>query len=622
MIGKLLRRDKANAPAPQAPDAVLRGMERMVDLIAPSAIGIHPDRLDVGGMQYTGLFASQYPRFVRFGWLSRLYRHPGNVDIALHITPVDPRTAIEALTDKMARFGATLQQQVLEGKVTDIQVEAVLEDAEQLRRKLQFGEESLFEVGLYFGLFESDPKRLEALVKEVEFLAGAAGMQTRRALYRQLEHFNTVLPAGDDYIGHVRNFTTSALATAFPFVSPQLSSTDGMPVFLGLTEDRAIVMFDIFSMPSFNSCIIARTGAGKSYLAKLLALRHLYMGVDVVVIDPKGEYVPLARAVGGQVIKLSLASDQHVNIFDIDAHEVSEGQDFLSAKILSVFRFISMLLGGQMSPRERNLLLQCIERCYAERGITRDPRSLYEGEPEVRAGDRVLLRPRMRKKRMPTMGDLNRILRQEGGDLGRELAEQLQPYVTGVYSSVFNAETNVDMDNRFLVFDVSDMQDELAPYATFVSLEWLWTRIKRQPKKRIILIDEAWRLLLGHKESAEYMAMLARTARQFWGGIMVITQQPQDVLGSEHGIAIISNAEIRILLRQDRGNLDELGQLFKLSEEEKSYLAQCDRGSALLIAGNQHILVSRILAFPHEHPLITTDPAELARMRDGEGDEA
>src|SRR5690606_14895472 len=221
----------------------------------------------------------------------------------------------------------------------------------------------------------------------------------------------------------------------------------------------------------------------------------------------------------------------------------------------------------------RNILLSAVEKVYEERGITRDPNSLFENEAVTRQDGRVLLVPNRKKKAMPTLGDLARVLQTYGKE-GERLAEALQPYTTGVYSGVFNVETNVDLENRFIVFDISDMEEELAQFATFVSLEWLWTRIKRRPKKRLVLIDEAWRLLLQHNESAEYMSMIARTARQFWGGLMVITQQPQDVLGSEHGRAIITNSEVRILLRQDRGNLDALGTLFSLSEEEKNYLAR------------------------------------------------
>lgn len=614
---KKKKKEQAHENMTSGTEDVLRGgISSLQDLLAPSVFAREPDSLLVGNVYNAGLFVSGYPRFVRLGWLSRLFRHPGNLDIAMYINPIDPRKAIETLTRKIAQFTATLNEQTHKGQIPDPEFEAALEDAEELRRKLQFSEESLFELGMYFNLFNTDPKQLQDLMAEVEYLADAAELQTRRAIYRQQENFDSVIPVGTDYIANVRNFTTSALATTFPFVSPQLSATEGMPILLGVTEDRNLVMFDIFSLPSFNSCIIARTGAGKSYLAKLLTLRHLCMGVDIVVIDPKGEYDALAKAIGGQVIKLSLQSKDKINIFEVDLQE-GEGDvgDFLSSKIVTIFRFLSMMIGKEMTPRERNILLSAVEKVYEERGITRDPNSLFENEAVTRQDGRVLLVPNRKKKAMPTLGDLARVLQTYGKE-GERLAEALQPYTTGVYSGVFNVETNVDLENRFIVFDISDMEEELAQFATFVSLEWLWTRIKRRPKKRLVLIDEAWRLLLQHNESAEYMSMIARTARQFWGGLMVITQQPQDVLGSEHGRAIITNSEVRILLRQDRGNLDALGTLFSLSEEEKNYLARCERGSALVIAGNNHIAVHNIKAFAHEHPLITTDPEELAQLRE------
>lgn len=597
--------------------SVINGYRKAADIIAPSAFERTPDYLRTGSTYNAGLMAVDYPRFVRLGWLSRLFRHAGNVDLALHIRPVDPRHAIDTLTRKIAEFQAVIRSQVAAGKITDPEIEAALKDAEELRARLQFNEESLIDASFYVRVFENDPKAMEDLLVEIEYLADAADLHTRRALFRQQQLFDSTLPLAIDTIGQKRSFTSSALATTFPFVSPQLSSSKGTPILLGMTEDRSLVMFDIFSMPSFNSCIIARTGAGKSYLAKLLALRHFFMGVDIVVIDPKGEYGPLAHAVGGQVIKLSMQSGDRINIFDVDIHEgVDEtAGDYLSSKIVTIFRFLSMLLKREVSSRERNILLKAIEQCYAERDITRDPESLYEDGYITHRDDKVLVRPERKKKQMPTLSDLGRILREQYGPEGAGLAEDLDTYINGIYSKILNAESNVNLDNRFIIFDISDLEEELAQYATFVSLEWLWTRIKRQPKKRLIMVDEAWKLLLQHDQSGEYLAAIARTARQFWGGLMVITQQPKDVLDSEHGRAIITNAEVRILLRQDWGSLNDLEKLFSLSEEEKAYLSRSERGSALLIAGNEHIAVHNVKAFDHEHPLITTDPQELESLR-------
>ena len=316
-------------------------------------------------------------------------------------------------------------------------------------------------------------------------------MTTRHAMYQQPQGFNSVLPIADDRLRHKRNFDTSSLATCFPIVSAELTDTRGTPILYGLNLiNQSLVMFDRFKLNNYNSITLATSGAGKSYFVKLEAIRSMAIGTNIIIVDPNGEYKDIARAVGGQYIKLSANSKDHINPLDLQfTGEEEDGTNFLTQKILDVYSIVEVMLRRELSARERKVVLNALEDTYRKFGITRESKSVSTNQ--FMEGERFQLQGT--KKKMPTLTDLDKALRKY--EEGIRISDELDPYVGG-FLGLFNGETNVNPNSRFIVFDIKDMEKELAELAMFIVLEFIWGKIKSgDMKRRLLIIDEAWMLM-------------------------------------------------------------------------------------------------------------------------------
>lgn len=588
-----------------------KGTLRINDLIAPDAIEMDVNYLKVGNRYLRTILVTGYPRTSHIGWLNRLYAYTANIDISSHIEPLPTEQVIKSLNKKIGQYISTQRMDAEKGKITDISVDTARNDAEELRDSLHKGKEQLYYQSIYINIAGKTIDELDQLTEEVETLCGTIGLTTRHAMFQQDLAFRSVLPIADDRIRHTRNFDSSSLATCLPFVSAELTDTGGTPILYGLNMiNGSLVMFDRFNLPNYNSVTLATSGAGKSYFVKLEAIRYMSMGAEVIIVDPQGEYKRVAQALGGQYINLSTVSEDKINPLDLTSTvEEEAGMNFLVQKILDVYAIIEVMIQKELNASQRKTLLEAIEKTYEKYGITRTSKEgLYTNTYE----DEEYFQLQGRRKTMPTLSDLDQSLRSFGEE-GIMIAEELDPYVHGVLN-LFNGETNVDLNSKFIVFDIKDMEKQLADISMFVVLEYLWNKIKSgDNKKRILVIDEAW-MLMQQQQSLDYVVRVARTARKFNAGLSIITQQVKDFV-KYGGDSIIGNTQMQVLLKQSKSDLKEVSELFSLSRSEQSFLRTASPGEALIFAGGNHTAV-QVVSHEFEHIVCTTNPAEMEKIKD------
>ncbi|MFI7114158.1 VirB4 family type IV secretion system protein [Nonomuraea sp. NPDC050227] len=539
-----------------------------------------------------------YPREVGAGWLEPLLTYPGHLDVSLHVEPIPQQVAAMRLRRQLARLESASRSDAQQGRLADFAAEAAADDATDLADNLARGHGRLFKVGLYLTIHAPSEPELAAEVECVRALASSLLLDAQPATFRALQGWTTTLPLGVDSLNATRTFDTTALAAAFPFTSPDLTTeVGGTGVLYGLSATSSgIVLWDRYAQDNHNSVVLARSGAGKSFFTKLETLRLLYQGVEVAVVDPEDEYARLARAVGGTCLHLGAAGVRW-NPFDLP---VSQGprDNVLSRRAMFLQTLIATMLGGQLTAQMRAVLDSAIIATYQAAGITRDPATWT--------------RP------APLLADLATTLTKNtkaAGSVETELAAELAPYVSGSYRELFDGPTTTQPAGHLTVFSLRDLPEEMKAVGTLLALDAIWRRVAnpRNRKKRLVVVDEAW-LLMKEPEGARFLFRMAKAARKHWAGLAVVTQDAADLLGSELGQAIVANAANQILLRQAPQAIGTVGDAFDLTDGERQFLLTAERGEALLVAGPASRAAFHVIASAREVQLITTDPAHLAEL--------
>ncbi len=571
----ILRRRRAAAATPPA------------GLPGPDALEAGARTLRAGGTLCRTFAVVGYPREVGPGWLEPLVCHPGPVDVAVHVEPVPPQVAAERLRRQLARLESSRRLDADYGRLADFQAEAAAEDAHGLARRLARGDTRLFRVGLYVTVRGRDQAELEAECARVQGLLASLLLDAHPATFRHLQGWITTLPLGLDLLGLRRSFDSDALAACFPFAAAELNSGDGV-LYGRNPQSQGLVCWDRFAQPNYNSVLLAQSGAGKSYLAKLEALRWLYQGVEVAVVDPEDEYRRLAEAVGGAHLALG-AAGVRLNPLDLGAE-----QDALTRRALFAHTLVSVLLGEESSPPARAALDRAIVAAYAARGITADP--ITHARPA------------------PLLADLAAALQADGDPAAHQLAERLAPFVSGTHRDLFEGPTTTRPDGHLVVFGLRALPEELKAAGTLLVLDYLWRQVAdpQRRRRRLVVIDEAW-LLARDPVGARFLYRLAKSARKHWCGLAVVTQDAADLLASDLGQAVVANAATQLLLGQAPQAIDQLTATFGLSDGERQYLLAAGVGEGILAAGTERVAF-RAEASPAEHALVTTDPAELADL--------
>ena len=586
MTTRLIRRARGAAAPPSA--------------FGPDSVEVLPRALRAGEDWCRSFAVVGYPREVRHGWLEPLAAHPGRLDVSLHVEPVAADVAADRLRRQLARLESGRRADAAKGRLADPEVEVAAEDARQLADGLARGEQKLFRVGLYLTVHAASEKALDAECARVRALCSSMLLDARPATWRSLQGWATTLPIGLDALGQRRSFDTDALAAAFPFASGELSRTSG--VLYGVTKSASgLCCWDRFGSDNHNSVILARSGAGKSYLAKLEALRSLYAGVEVAVVDPEDEYRRLAEAVGGAYVHLG-APGVRVNPFDLGpspepAQSAEPAQsNALVRQALFVHTLVAVLLGEPVGPGTKPALDRAILCAYQSVGITSDPRT--------------------HARPAPVLADLTRALEADEDPAARTLAARLAPFTAGTHRGLFDGPTTVRPEGHLVVFSLRDLPDELRAAGTLLTLDAIWRRVAdpASRRRRLVIVDEAW-LLMRDPEGAKFLYRAAKSARKHWCGLAVVTQDAADLLSSPLGMAVVANAATQILLRQAPQAIDVLTEAFGLSDGERAYLLGAAKGDGLLASGADRVAF-HVIASPAEHRLVTSDPAELADLDD------
>jgi conjugal transfer ATP-binding protein TraC len=556
--------------------ALTFGEQDQVDALSYEGLEEQQDYLCIDGYYIRTLFVAGYPFVASSGWLDSLIHFNHNADISYHIHEVDALHALPQLRRKITELESTRRAKMQKGAIIGSDLTDPLDSAIELRDKILRGQEKLFQMSVYVSLRADSLEELNKVTKMLENALSARLFTIKTARYQQLEGLQSVLPRGEDALSQKRNLDSSSAALAFPFMSSELVQEDG--ILYGVNNsNNSLVILDRFSLNNANSIVFAQSGSGKSYATKVEILRQLMQGTKVIVIDPEREYKNLTDSVKGTYIKLSSKSKEKINPFDLatTAHTTEQ----LSQHIQDLTEVISLMAGG-LTQRERAAVDKAILKTYQE----------------AKGGE------------APLLSDLHAELHKLGQ---LELNEKLDKYLTGSLAGVLNRPTNIELNNRLVVFDIKDLDESLRQIMMMIIANFVQNQVKAKPEKRILVIDEGW-LLLEHEESARFVAGLVRRARKYYLGVSIISQQANDFLKSDYGRAIASQSSLRILMHQDTTTIKHVASEFNLSEYEADYLLTCGRGEALIIADQNHVAVT-IRASEKEHPLITTNPAELFR---------
>ncbi len=585
--------------------AFQKGITALRDFIAPSSIEFNAAYFRLGTRLARTYYVYGYPRQLYTGWISGLVNIDEVLDISMFIYPVESQVVLENLRKKVTQLEAGIQLDSEKGRVRDPGKQAAVQDAEEIRDKLQVGEERFFRFGLYFTVYGNNQDELDFISHKIESMLGQQLVYSKPASSQQEQGLNSTVPQFDDQLQIRRNFSTGALSTSFPFTSADLSDDKGVLYGINM-HNSGLVIFDRFSLENGNAVVFAKSGAGKSFTVKLEALRSLMFGTEILIIDPENEYERMAEAVGGAYLRLSLSSNARINPFDLPkVVDPEEADNALRSNLITLHGLLRLMMGGAQSqllggntalvpalnPVEESDLDAALIETYAKAGITNDPLT-HTGTP-------------------PTISDLYETLLHMGGT-GPQLAQRLRKYTSGTFAGIFSQQSNIDINNPLVVFNVRDLEDELRPVAMYIVLNYIWNKTKADRKRRILVVDEAWQLMK-YEDSASFLFSLAKRARKYNLGITTITQDVEDFMGSRMGRAIVANASMQFLLKQSTSAVDVLADVFKLTSEERKRLSQFPVGQGLFFAGPNHVHI-QVVASPTETGLITTNPEQVKQL--------
>lgn len=576
------------------------GRATVVDLIAPSALRVSSNFVQIGETFAKTIFVTTYPRYLQTSWFSPIINLDIPMDISMFIHPIETTEILKTLRRSVTQVESRIHLEQEAGKVRDPVLETAMKDIEDLRDRLQQGTERFFKFGLYMTIYANDKESLEKAAQSIESLLESRLVYVKEAIFRSEQGLASTLPVANDELGVSNNMNSTPLSTTFPFVSSDLSSNSG--ILYGINRhNNSLILFDRFEMENANMVIFAKSGAGKSYAVKLEILRSMMMGTEVIVIDPENEYENLCEAAGGTFINISLSSNYHLNPFDLPAiSEDEDPKDVLRNNIANLIGLLHIMLGN-ITPEEDSILDRAITETYAMKDIT----------PET------TLRT-FTKEQVPTMSDLYEVLRNMEG--GEDLSVRLEKYTQGIFSGFLNNLSNVNLDNKMVVFNIRDMQEEMRPVAMYTVLHFIWNEIRSKMKKRMIVVDEAW-VMMQYEDAGSFMFSIAKRCRKYFAGLTTITQDISDFLSSRYGKPIVTNSSIQLLLKQSPASIDFIGDTFFLTDQEKFMLLESNVGEGIFFAGSKHVAI-QIIASYTEDQLVTTNPVQILEKKEREKENA
>ncbi len=576
---------------PVLPDQVYKIAEmQLKDIIAPSALEIQPKALNLGTTIVRSFFVISYPRFLTDNWLSPVINLDKVFDIAIHVVPLNTGEIMKTFQRKVAEVESQILIRDEKGLVRDPTLDVAYQDLEDLRDGLTQAQEKMFEVSLYITLYGTTPQELDKAENEIKNILESKLVYVKPALFQQDVGFISTLPVGQDLLQIKNKLNTSPLSSFFPFVSFDLSSDKG--ILYGLNRHNgSLILFDRYSLENYNSIVFAKSGSGKSYFTKLEILRTLMFETEVIIIDPEREYEFLAESVGGRYFDISLVGDHHINPFDLPHPTKDESpSEVLRSNIVNLVGLFRVMLGG-LTPEEDAIIDQAITETYALKDIN--------GE-----NDFTRLEP-------PLLSDFETVL--AGIDGSESLLQRVSKYTKGTWSGFINQPSNVDINKKLVCFSIRDMEDELKPVAMYIITHFIWNAVRKNLKKRLLVVDEAW-IMMKNDDTASFLFSLAKRGRKYYLGLATITQDVGDFLKSPYGLPIITNSSIQILLKQSPSSIDIVQKTFNLTNEEKFLLLESGVGEGIFFAGLKHVAI-KVVASYTEDQIITSDPSQLLKIQ-------
>lgn len=580
----------------------------LIDIVCPPALGFQPRQLVFGDQVGRVMVILDYPPRVGMAWLARLAQMPG-VALSLHLVPTDPTQMLQALNKSIQEYTSRI---AAGGPALLVQRwQRSLDDAKALLRKIDQEAQKVYRVALTLLVLAPDEEELGRRCRQVEAACAAAGMRARTAVYRQ-EHALLaagpwgVLPPEVDVLAG-REMPAETIAAAYPWTASGLNH--GRGVVWGRDDSGGLVLADKWQAPEGsgianpNVNILGTSGGGKSYAAKVLLLREYALGARVLVIDPEREYRAICRTLGGSWINCA-GGQGRINPLEVrpapevadkdekdeDAQALASFRGPLAAHLQRVKTFFQLYLPG-LDDLERAQLDDAILAAYRERGVD------WETDP-------------VQVQTWPTVADVYRHVRQAGAD---RLAALLKAAAEGADQALWAGQSTLPPISDFTVLDIRDLADasdtvRRAQYFNVLGYAWDLVREGRATGKRTLLVvDEAWLLADPNTPQAlGFLRDLSKRIRKYNGSLVVITQNVVDFLAPELerlGQPVVTNASMKLLMRQESKDLEALTELLRLSEAEVDLLAGAKRGEGLLLAGNQRVKV-KIEASPYEAEVI------------------
>lgn len=560
------------------------------DILAPSALKVNAKELNLGEKVVRSFFVISYPRFLSEDWFSPIINMDKMFDISLFIHPLETAKILRSFQKKVAEVQSQIRVREEKGLVRDPILDTAYQDLENLRDQLQQAQEKMFEVGLYVSVYANNSEELDKVESEIKSILESKLVYMKPALFQQEQGFRSILPIAKDELMVHSKINSSPLSSIFPFISFDLTSDKG--ILYGINRhNSSLVLFDRFSLENYNSVTFAKSGSGKSYSTKLEILRTLMFDTEVIVMDPENEYQYMAEAVGGRYFNISLNSDHHINPFEIAVPGEDESSaSVLRSQIINLVGLFRIMMGG-LTAEEDAIVDRAITETYALKDITADS-DFKNVEP-------------------PLLSDFELVL--GGMEGGESLAQRLSKYTRGTWSNFINKPSNIDINKKFVVFSIRDMEDELKPVAMYIVMHYIWNAIRREIKKRLLVIDEAW-WMMKSEDTASFLLSLAKRGRKYYLGLATITQDVDDFLKSPYGMPIVTNSSIQVLLKQSPTSIDRLQQVFNLTDEEKYLLIESGVGEGIFFAGLKHVAI-KIIASYTEDQIITSDPSQILAIK-------
>lgn len=597
------------------------GQTSVLDIIAPSSVDNGSrDYIVVDGVYHSYLYVAGYGYRTRneAAWLSPLVEAGENIGISFTFRKL-PREKILSRISQKTMLNRSRMRDVGDTRQDFEELDDAISSGYYLKEGMNRAAQDFYYMSTVIEVTASDEEELEQRIADVMTLCSSMSMVAKRADFKHEQCFLSTLPVlavePDIERKARRNILTDSLAASFPFSSFEIYDDGG--IFLGLNKyNRSVAILDIFDSDKYanaNGCIYGTTGAGKTFLLQTMALRFRMQGTQVFIIAPvKGhEYVDACEAIGGKYVKIAPSSKDCINIMEIRKtslstdHEIKKDtrDDSILAEKLQNLMIFFTLVKSDIKQDELNLLDSAVIRTYAKFGIDFDNKSLFDENGNF--------------KKMPTLKDLYEELLSK--EETKKLALMIEKFATGSLAS-FGRETNVDLNNKYIVLDMTEMTENLKPLGMFMALDLVWDKAKESRiQKKVIFLDELWTLIGSgaNRLASSYVQEIFRLIRGFGGSAIQATQDLSGCFssdGGKFGKEILNLSSFKIVLHLEEDEAFTVQKHLSLSDEETMQIIRAGRGEALLCANKNKVCVD-IKASPLMYDLITTKRTDLEKRR-------